>query len=312
MTPNLFDTLQALLAQDPRFVAEDGTLLRNAVYEAAMGMDAGLLRLLLSDPDTRARFFTEADGILVFDKVGFGWAVSNRAFLLDSYTRFQNKIGLADSSGQLLSASGGVTLVFPYKDCVLEGGQTREDQRRGEIFYNETLAPHEIDRLLAPKVLVHPLRCAPEGEAPAAEIRPEDNLLIRGNNLLVLASLRRRYAGRVRMAYWDVPYNTGSDSFGYNDRFSRSTWLVFLKNRVEQLLPLLAEDGVLLIQCSFHQQAYLQVLLDEIIGNHVMTFNVLARHPDRTLTADKPFNDVVEYVLVYAKSPSFQMPRMVR
>ena len=158
MTPNLFDTLQALLAQDPRFVAEDGTLLRNAVYEAAMGMDAGLLRLLLSDPDTRARFFTEADGILVFDKVGFGWAVSNRAFLPDSYTRFQNKIGLADSSGQLLSASGGVTLVFPYKDCVLEGGQTREDQRRGEIFYNETLAPHEIDRLLAPKVLVHPLR----------------------------------------------------------------------------------------------------------------------------------------------------------
>lgn len=312
MTLNLFDTLQALLAQDPRFVAEDGTLLRNAVYEAAMGMDAGLLRLLLSDPDTRARFFTEADGILVFDKVGFGWAVSNRAFLPDSYTRFQNKIGLADSSGQLLSASGGVTLVFPYKDCVLEGGQTREDQRRGEIFYNETLAPHEIDRLLAPKVLVHPLRCAPEGEAPAAEIRPEDNLLIRGNNLLVLASLRRRYAGRVRMAYWDVPYNTGSDSFGYNDRFSRSTWLVFLKNRVEQLLPLLAEDGVLLIQCSFHQQAYLQVLLDEIIGNHVMTFNVLARHPDRTLTADKPFNDVVEYVLVYAKSPSFQMPRMVR
>ena len=106
MTPNLFDTLQALLAQDPRFVAEDGTLLRNAVYEAAMGMDAGLLRLLLSDPDTRARFFTEADGILVFDKVGFGWAVSNRAFLPDSYTRFQNKIGLADSSGQLLSASG--------------------------------------------------------------------------------------------------------------------------------------------------------------------------------------------------------------
>ena len=69
---------------------------------------------------------------------------------------------------------------------------------------------------------------------------------------------------------------------------------------------------MLLIQCSFHQQAYLQVLLDEIIGNHVMTFNVLARHPDRTLTADKPFNDVVEYVLVYAKSPSFQMPRMVR
>ena len=308
----VFDTLQSLLRQDARFFAEDGVLLRNAVCEAAEKMDSGLLRLLLSHPDTRARFFTEAAGVLVFDKAQFCWTVASREFLPDSYTRFQNRIGLADRAGRLLSASGDTVLSFPFKDCVLEGGQTREDQRRGEVFYNETLAPREIDQLLAPKVLVHPRRCTAAGEQPVTEILPEDNLLIRGNNLLVLASLRRRYAGRVRMAYWDVPYNTGSDSFGYNDRFSRSTWLVFLKNRVEQLLPLLAEDGVLLIQCSFHQQAYLQVLLDEIIGNHVMTFNVLARHPDRTLTADKPFNDVVEYVLVYAKSPSFQMPRMVR
>lgn len=109
----------------------------------------------------------------------------------------------------------------------------------------------------------------------------------------------------------DVPYNTGSDSFGYNDKFNRSSWLVFIKNRVEKLIPLLDNrSGVLLIQCSFHQYAYLKVLLDEIMGNHVMTFNVLVRHPDRTLTADKDFNDVVEYILVYSKSPSFKMPKM--
>ena len=285
MSP-LFDTLQALLRQDARFFTEDGVLLRNAVCEAAEKMDPGLLRLLLSHPDTRARFFTEAAGVLVFDKAQFCWTVASREFLPDSYTRFQNRIGLADRAGRLLSASGDTVLSFPFKDCVLEGGQTREDQRRGEVFYNETLAPREIDQLLAPKVLVHPRRCTAAGEQPVTEIRPEDSLLIQGNNLLVLSSLRRRYAGKVRMAYWDVPYNTGSDSFGYNDRFSRSTWLVFLKNRVEQALPLLAEDGVLLIQCSFHQQAYLQVLLDELVGNHVMTFHVLVRHPDRTLAAD--------------------------
>ena len=311
MSP-LFDTLQALLRQDSRFFAEDGTLLRNAVCEAAEKLDPALLRLLLSHPDTRARFFTEAAGVLVFDKARFLWTVTSREFLPDSYTRFQNRIGLADRAGHLLSASGDTVLSFPFKDCVLEGGQTREDQRRGEVFYNETLAPQEIDQLLSPKVLFHPRRCTAAGEQPVTELLPEDNLLIQGNNLLVLSSLRRRYAGRIRMAYWDVPYNTGSDSFGYNDRFSRSTWLVFLKNRVEQTLPLLAEDGVLLIQCSFHQQAYLQVLLDELVGNHVMTFHVLVRHPDRTLAADKAFNDVIEYVLVYAKSPRFQMPRMVR
>ena len=310
--PAVFDTLQALLRQDARFFTEDGVLLRNAVCEAAEKMDPVLLRLLLSHPDTRARFFTEAAGVLVFDKARFFWTVTSREFLPDSYTRFQNRIGLADRAGHLLSASGDTVLSFPFKDCVLEGGQTREDQRRGEVFYNEALAPQEIDQLLSPKVLVHPRRCTAAGEQPVTEIRPEDSLLIQGNNLLVLSSLRRRYAGKVRMAYWDVPYNTGSDSFGYNDRFSRSTWLVFLKNRVEQALPLLAEDGVLLIQCSFHQQAYLQVLLDELVGNHVMTFHVLVRHPDRTLAADKAFNDVIEYVLVYAKSPQFQMPRIVQ
>ena len=310
--PAVFDTLQALLRQDARFFTEDGVLLRNAVCEAAEKMDPVLLRLLLSHPDTRARFFTEAAGVLVFDKAQFCWTVTSREFLPDSYTRFQNRIGLADRAGHLLSTSGDTVLSFPFKDCVLEGGQTREDQRRGEVFYNEALAPQEIDQLLSPKVLVHPRRCTAAGEQPVTEIRPEDSLLIQGNNLLVLASLRRRYAGKVRMAYWDVPYNTGSDSFGYNDRFSRSTWLVFLKNRVEQALPLLAEDGVLLIQCSFHQQAYLQVLLDELVGNHVMTFHVLVRHPDRTLAADKAFNDVIEYVLVYAKSPQFQMPRIVQ
>lgn len=113
------------------------------------------------------------------------------------------------------------------------------------------------------------------------------------------------------MIYWDIPYNTGSDSFGYNDKFSRSTWLTFMKNRVEAAMPLLKNDGgVLLIQCSYHHYAYLKVLLDEIIGNYVMTFNVLVRHPERMLTADKDFNDVVEYILVYSKSPTFQMPKI--
>ena len=73
--------------------------------------------------------------------MGFAWVINNRQFLPDSYTRFKNKIGLVDGSEQMLATSGEVELVFPYKDCVLEGGQTREDQKRQEIFYNETLAP---------------------------------------------------------------------------------------------------------------------------------------------------------------------------
>lgn len=124
---NFYETVLTVLKSDKRFIAEDGTFLRNAVYEAAMKMDQSLIHLLLSNKETRSRFFTDVDGIKVFDKMGFAWVINNRQFLPDSYTRFKNKIGLVDENGEMISTSGKVELVFPYKDCVLEGGQTRED-----------------------------------------------------------------------------------------------------------------------------------------------------------------------------------------
>lgn len=308
---NFFEKVVEILKQDDRFFSAEGELLRNAVYEAAMKMDAKLIKMLFENADTKERFFTDIDGIAVFDKVGFGWVINNREFLPDSYTRYKNKIGLTNGNGDYIATSNDVELVFPYKDCVLEGGQTREDQKKDEIFYNTVLAPDEVDRLLMPKVMTNARKITSESDNAIVTINEDDNMLIKGNNLLVLSSLRKKYSGKIQMAYWDVPYNTGSDSFGYNDKFNRSSWLVFIKNRVEQLIPLLDKNkGVLLIQCSFHQYAYLKVMLDEIMGNHLLTFNVLVRHPERTLTADKDFNDVVEYVLVYAKSSSYKMPKM--
>lgn len=305
-----YEEVLNVLKQDDRFFTKEGVLLRNAVYEASMQMDSNLLRILLSNEITKSKFFKKIDEILVFDKIAFGWMVNNREFFPDSYTRFKNKIGLINEQGEQISVSGKVELVFPYKDCVLAGGQTKDEQKRQEIFFNETLAPDEIDRLLFPKVFVNAQRYCEGYKIKANTILSEDNLLIKGNNLLVLSSLQKILNKRVRMVYWDVPYNTGSDSFGYNDKFSRSSWLLFIKNRVEKVLPLICNNGVILIQCSFHQYAYLKVLLDEIVGNHVMTFNVLVRHPDRTLTADKEFNDVVEYVLVYSKDQDFKMPKI--
>lgn len=308
---NFFDTVLSVLKADERFVAEDGTFLRNAVYEAAMKMDERLIRLLLGNEETRTRFFVEVDDVKVFDKMGFAWLINNRQFWPDSYTRFKNKIGLANENGDLISSLGDVELVFPYKDCILEGGQTKEDQTRKEKYYNATLAPSEIDRLLYPKTLSSAKKIDSTNETPISTITYEDNLLIKGNNLLALSSLNKRYRGMIRLSYWDIPYNTGSDSFGYNDKFSRSTWLTFVKNRVEQVIPLLnSEDGIIMIHCSYHHYAYLKVLLDEIIGNYLLTFNILVRHPERTLTADKEYNDVIEYVLVYSKSPSFKMPKI--
>ena len=126
-----------------------------------------------------------------------------------------------------------------------------------------------------------------------------------------MASLLKRYEGKIKCIYIDPPYNTGSDSFGYNDKFLRSTWLSFMKTRLQLSRRLLASDGIILIQCSFHQYPYLRVLADEILREtcHQFDMNTLVRHPDRSLTSDKEFNDVVEYTLIYARSESFKMPK---
>ncbi len=264
---NFFETVLDVLRTDDRFFTAEGELLRNAVYEAAMKMDPKLIKMLFENSDTKARFFTDVDGIAVFDKVGFGWVINNREFLPDSYTRYKNKIGLVDGKGDFISTSNDVELVFPYKDCVLEGGQTREDQKKDEIFYNTTLAPDEVDRLLAPKALSNAVRYSKDSNSTVTEISESDNLIINGNNLLSLATLLGRYEGKIRLIYIDPPYNTSNDSFKYNDSFNHSTWLTFMKNRLEIARRLLTDDGSIYIQLDYNEVHYCKVLMDEIFGS---------------------------------------------
>jgi len=215
---NLLDDLKELFQRDDRLMVE-GSLLKSRIIELALKLDGDLIKLLLSHPRLRQHFFVEVAGVVVFDKEKFLQFVSNKAFLPDSYTAFSNKIGLTDDNGRTyLSRHRDVVLAWPYKDCVLEGGQTKEDAKRDEVFWNMTLAPDDIDRLLDPKVLTNFRRIDADGERPATEIADSDNLIIKGNNLLALHSLLPRFRGQVKLIYIDPPYNTGSDSFGYNDR----------------------------------------------------------------------------------------------
>lgn len=303
---NFFDTVVTVLKQDERFFTAGGELLRNAVYESAMKMDSNLLKLLYQNEMTRARFFTDVDGISVFDKVGFGWVINNRSFLPDSYTRYKNKIGLTNANGDYISTSNDVSLVFPYKDCVLEGGQTREDQKRSEIFYNETLAPDEVNRLLYPKVLTNAKRYSVDGVVPCTSFEDTDNVIIKGNNLLVLASLLKSFEGKIRCIYIDPPFNTGSDSFNYNDKFSRSTWLTFMKNRLQLARRLLTNDGNIFIHIDINQSHYLKVLADEVFGEDNFVEEIIWAYGSPSggrAATPKPVN-IHDYILHYSKNYS--------
>lgn len=306
------DSVKKILSEFPEYW-ENNQLIKSKVIDHIRSNDEELLKALLQHSEIRSRFISAYGDVSVFNKEAFLTVFESKDYWKNSYTKFSNEIGLT-SGGKYLKYSNDVVLDFPYKDCVLEGGQSKEDQQKNEIYYNTIIAGEEIDVLLAPKVMTNIKRYSEEGEEGVQHITGEDNLIIKGNNLLALSSLRERYANKLKLIYIDPPYNTESDSFQYNDRFSQSTWLVFTKNRLEIGKELLQQDGVVAVQCSFHQYAYLKVLMDEIFGanNFVVTFHILVRHPDRSLTADKEFNDVVEYVLLYSKSPTYSLPKRIK
>ncbi|HFR3977559.1 TPA: DNA methyltransferase [Streptococcus suis] len=295
--------LEQLLGQNDTFMVE-GVLNKNKLAELARQYNPELLNLLMSDSEISKHFFSTLDtGVLVFKKDVFLQFLNNKEFLPDSFTAYKTKIGLA-TGDKYLSENQEVVLNFPYKDCVLEGGQTKDDAKRQEIFFNETLAPTEINRLLDDKVLTNFKRFDETGEHEVEELSDTDNLIIKGNNLIALHSLKKRFAGKVKLIYIDPPYNTGSDSFGYNDNFNHSTWLTFMKNRLEVARELLSDDGLLWVQTDDGEVNYLGVLLDEVFGreNFMNLITVKTKIGGVSGSSEgKSLKDATEFIQVYAK-----------
>jgi adenine-specific DNA-methyltransferase len=298
-----------LLKTDPHFVDDEGELVLAAVQDHAWKIDRDLVKLLISNKEIKAKFFDEIEGHWIFNLNTFIDYISQKNFLDNSYTRFRNRIGLT-IGGKFLRERGDVALVWPYKDCVLEGGQTKEEEKRKEIFFNEVLAQDEINRLLDPKVLTNFVRYTAKGKEKVTDFKRDENgvirenLIIKGNNLLALHTLKTQFRGQVKLIYIDPPYNTGSDSFGYNDNFNHSTWLTFMKNRLEAAKMLLADNGLMYVQCDDNEQAYLKVLIDEIFGseNKRAILYIQTVYPEKTLKQDRVFHDQVEQILLYSKS----------
>lgn len=292
------------LLQHPEFLVE-GQLNKNKLAELARKYDTKLLELLMSEEEVKDHFFSKIqDEVLVFKKDVFLQFLNNKEFLPDSFTAYKTKIGLATENGQYLSENNNVVLNFPYKDCVLEGGQTKEDSKRQEVFFNETLAPTEINRLLDDKVLTNFKRYDKEGENEVTELNKDDNFIIKGNNLIALHSLKKRFAGKVKLIYIDPPYNTGKDSFNYNDHFNHSSWLTFMKNRLEVAWELLSDDGTIWMSIDDSESHYLKVLADSVFGRENFLNEVIWQRAYAPVNLKKTFSRSHDAILVYAKNNS--------
>lgn len=308
--------LERLLAQNDIFMVE-GVLNKNKLAELARQYNPELLNLLMSDEKISKHFFSRLEtGVLVFKKDVFLQFLNNKEFLPDSFTAYKTKIGLA-TGDKYLSENQEVVLNFPYKDCVLEGGQTKDDAKRQEIFFNETLAPTEINRLLDNKVLTNFKRYDETGEHEVEELSDSDNLIIKGNNLIALHSLKKRFVGKIDSIIIDPPYffnkNKSDDSFSYNSNFKLSTWLTFMKNRLEAAKELLSENGFISIIIGIDGVNHLKLLADEVFDvssdNKKFVGQITWRKTDNQPNIGD-YANVIDFILIYRKNSDAKLKRL--
>ena len=342
--------LYEILKKDGRLF-DEGSLNQTLLFDLIDKVDEDIIGLLLENKDTQEKFFTKIKDVFVFKSNDFKFFIDENK-IFNSYTQYKNRIGLNDGK-EFINDRTEVVLNFPFKDCVLEGGQTTEEgedyyfewedeklkdkldengnkikdgrknvkevdipahyemkkSKRKEIFFNEILAKDEIDRLFDPKALVNWKRYTKNGEEKIDKIKRDENgnikenLLIKGNNLLALHSLKSEFIGKIKLIYIDPPYNTGNDDFKYNDKFNHSTWLTFMKNRLEVAHSLLKSTGSIYISIDDNELGYMSLLLDEIFGKENRTDLITVKRG--SATGHKAINpgvvNISDYLIGYAK-----------
>ncbi|MGL5058046.1 MAG: DNA methyltransferase [Fusobacteriaceae bacterium] len=358
----LVKTVKKILSKDERLI-NDNEFNITKLYNLLEKYDSKILKELYQNEDIKNKFFKNIDGINIFKQEEFKFFLQHQKPFENGWTKLKNTIGLCDGK-YLLRDTQDVVLNFPFKDCILEGGQSNDEviesyfnyettsfkeedkaieaklvgkkievevstrgkktysvsgfkeyngKKRKEVFFNEILAKDEIDRLLEKKALVNWKRYTKDEIGEVKEINRDkngaikENFIIKGNNLLALHSLKKEFLGKIKLIYIDPPYNTGSDSFSYNDNFNHSTWLTFMKNRVEIARKLLSEDGIMWIQIDDKEVNYLGVLLDEIFGreNFINLVTVKTKIGGVSGSSEgKSLRDATEFILIYAKDKS--------
>lgn len=230
-----------------------------------------------------------------------------------------------------------VKLCFKNSESILVGGMDKEEDKVNlEIFYDKIKDKDKIDRLLKPNIfhnikklsyskelseddkLDNPNNIQVDNDIESIEFETieedgiekqklKDNLLIKGNNLLGLHSLAKRVSGSIDVIYIDPPYyfnkSKASDSFAYNSNFKLSTWLTFMKNRLEIAKELLSDTGVIFISMNEDGNSHLKLLCDDVFGVENSISNlIIPRYSSQNMA--KYFSTRNEFMVCYSKNKS--------
>lgn len=309
MKTKINEAIKQVLQQfgEKYFIGE--ILNKNKVIQDLDTYDKDLLEAFISNETIQSNFTIDIAGNIVMQTNKLIELFEADEYWQDSYTKYSKKIGLT-ADGKFIDESTDVVLDFPYKDTVLKASMSKEDTDKDDLrpeepFLNEVLAKEEIDVLLDKKILVNAKKFDVDGVHEIESFSEDDNLIIKGNNLLALHTLKEKFSGKIKLIYIDPPYNTGNDGFDYNDKFNHSTWLTFMKNRLEIACELLCEEGTIWVQTDDVETNYLGVLLDQVFDRNNFINIVIVKTKISGVSGSsegKSLRDATEFIQVYAKN----------
>ena len=135
--------------------------------------------------------------------------------------------------------------------------------------------------------------------------RNEQNLFIKGDNLLALKALEQDFAGKIKLIYIDPPFNTGVAYEQYDDGLEHSLWLTMMKSRLEILRNLLSSDGAILVHIDYREAARLKLLMDEVFWGNFRNEIIVKRGTKNVQNQFDTIDSLAsghDSILVYTKS----------
>lgn len=154
---------------------------------------------------------------------------------------------------------------------------------------------------LEPRILLEDPSKSYHAQNKVSENDIFNNKLIFGDNLLALKALEREYAGKVKCIFIDPPYNTGSAFSHYDDGLEHSIWLGLMRDRLEILYNLLADDGSIWVTLDDNEAHYFKVMSDEIFGRGNFLADVIWEKADSPRSDAKYFSSRHDHLMVWAK-----------
>lgn len=312
MKTKINDAIKDVLMQfgDKYYIGE--VINKNKIIQDFDNYNENLIEAFISNETIKKNFTVNIAGNIVIQTNKIIELFEADEYWQDSYTKYSKRIGLT-SSNKFIDESTDVVLDFPYKDTILKASMSKEDTDKNELrpdepFFNEVIAKEEIDVLLDKKLFKNTKKYNENGSQNIDHFNENDNLIIKGNNLLSLHSLKGQFKKKIKLIYIDPPYffhsKKAEDTFKYNSNFKLSTWLTFMKNRLEVAKDLLSDDGAIFVQVSDDGIGELHVLMKEIFGyqNFINKISLRTKSPSGFASVNAGLFETAEYILGFAKS----------